>query len=76
MNCLVVVHDDYLAVLCSITNKTQDMKQITETRVYISLLPAFTSILSSSHIIYTDSILNSTLHNLHKTQPLVLKHTQ
>jgi len=33
---------------CVLTNNTQDMNQIARTRVYISLLPAYTSILFSS----------------------------
>ena len=50
MKILVVVQDEGRAVLCSFTNKTQDMNQIVGTRVYISLLPTKTSILFSSHI--------------------------
>jgi hypothetical protein len=55
---LVVVQDEGWAVLCSLTNKTQNMNQITGTRVYISILPAYTSILFSSRIKHTASILN------------------
>ena len=58
MRCLVVVQDEGRAVLCSLTNDTQDMYQIAGTRVYISLLPAYTSILFSSCIKHTASILN------------------
>jgi hypothetical protein len=58
MKCLVVVQDEGWAILCSLTNETQDMNQIAGTRVYISLLPAFTSILFSSRIERTACILN------------------
>jgi len=59
MKCLVVGQDEGWAVLCSLTNKTQDMNQIAGTPVYISLLPASTSILLSSRIYQSASILNS-----------------
>jgi hypothetical protein len=77
MKCLVVVQDEGWAVLCSLTKGTQDMNQIAATRVYISLLPAFTSILFSSRIYHTASILKSRdTCDLHKTTPLVPKHTR
>ena len=77
MKCLVVVQDAGWAGLCSLTNETQDMNQIAGTRVYISLLPAFTSILFSSGICHTACILNSLdTCDLHKTTPLVPKHTR
>ena len=77
MRCLVVLQDEGWAVLCSLTNKTHKLNQeIAGTRVYISRLPAYTSILFSSRIIHTDSILISTSRDLHKTTPLVPKHTQ
>jgi hypothetical protein len=49
------MEDEGWAALCSLTNKTQDMNQIAGTRVYISLLPAYTLMLSSSGIKYTTS---------------------
>jgi len=77
MRCLVVLKDEGWAVLCSLTNKPHKLNQeIAGTRVYISLLPAYTSFLVSSRIIHTDSILISTSHDLHKTTPLVAEHTQ
>ena len=54
----MVVQDEGWAVLCSLIKKTQDMNQIAGTRVYIYLLPAYTSILFSSQIEHTASILN------------------
>jgi len=50
---MVVVPDSGWAVICSLTNKTQDMNQIAETRVYISLLPAYSSNLFWSRIKHT-----------------------
>jgi hypothetical protein len=50
MKCLVVVQDEGWAILCSLTNETQDVTQIAVTGVFISLLPALTSVLFSSHI--------------------------
>jgi len=58
MRCLAVVQDEGWAGLCSLTKNTQNMNQIAGTRVYISLLPAYTSILFSSHIKHTANILN------------------
>ena len=54
----MVVQDDCWAILCSLTNKKKDMNQIAGTGVYISLLPAYTSILFSSSMKHTASILN------------------
>jgi hypothetical protein len=77
MRCLVVLQHEFWAVFYSLTNKTHKLNQdIAETRVYISLLPADTSILFSSHTIPTDSILISTLCDLNQTTPLVAIHTQ
>ena len=77
MKCLVVVQDEGWAVLCSLTNETQDMNQIAGIQVYISLLPAFTSILYSFHRSHTACILNSLDKcDLHRTTPLVPQHTQ
>jgi len=53
MRCLVVGQDEGWAMMCSVTNKTQDMNQIAETRVYISFLPDFSSILFSAHVNHT-----------------------
>jgi hypothetical protein len=50
MKCPVVVQDEGWAILCSLTNETQDMNQFAATPVYISLLLFFTSILFASHI--------------------------
>jgi len=73
----VVLHDECWAVWCSLTNKTHKMNQeIAGTGVYISCLPAYTSFLFSSRIRHTDSILLSTSRDLHKTTPLVPKHTR
>jgi hypothetical protein len=73
----VVLQDKGWAVLCSLTNNTHKLNQeIAGTRVYISVLPAYTSFLFSSRIIHTDSILLSTSRDLHKTTPLIPKHTQ
>jgi len=58
MKCLVVEQDQCWAVLCWLTNKTQDINQIAATGVYNSRLPAYTSILFSSRIQHTGSILN------------------
>ena len=68
MMCLVVMQDKGWAVLCSLTNKTQYMNQIVETRVYISILPTYTSILFSFHIKHTTS--NST----HSQHPELSRH--
>jgi len=73
----VVLQDQGWGVLCLLTNKTAKLNQeIAGTRVYISRLPAYTSILFSSGMIHTDSILISTSRDLHKTTPLVPKHTR
>ena len=58
MRCLVVVQDEGWADLCLLTNTMQDMNQIAGTRVYLFLLPAYSSIPFTSHIKYTASILN------------------
>jgi len=50
VRCSVVVQYEGCAVLYSLTNRTQDMYQIAGTRVYISLLPAYTSILFCSRL--------------------------
>jgi hypothetical protein len=55
MRCLIVVQDEGWAVLRSLTNNTQDMNQIARTRVYISLLPTYTSIIFSSCLEHTSS---------------------
>jgi len=68
MKGLVVVQDEGWAVLCSLTNKTQNMNQITGTQVYISLLPAYTSILFSSHIKHTAS------NQTHRQHPELSRH--
>jgi hypothetical protein len=76
MRCLVVLQDECWAVLCSLTNKAHILnEEIAGTRVYISLLPAYTSILFSSRIIPNDRILISTSHDLPKTTPLIPKYT-
>ena len=49
MKCLFIVEDAGWAVLCSLTNKTQDINQIPGILVYLSLLPAVTSMFFSSH---------------------------
>ena len=49
----MVVQDEGCAMWCSLTNKTQDMNQIAGTRVYISHLPTYTSILFSFRIKHT-----------------------
>jgi hypothetical protein len=77
MKCLLVVQDEGWASLCSLTSETQNMNQIAGTGVYISLLPAFTFILFSSRIYRTASILDSLdTRDLHKTSPLIPKHTR
>jgi hypothetical protein len=58
ISCLVVLEDKGWAALCSLTNNRQDMNQIPGTQVYISVLPAYTSILFSTHIKHTDIIPN------------------
>jgi hypothetical protein len=55
MQCLVGVQDEGWAVLCPLTNKTQNMNQIAESRVYISILHAHTSLFFSSRIKHTAS---------------------
>jgi hypothetical protein len=55
MRCVMVVQDEGWAVLCPLPNNMQDINQIAGTRVYISLLPAYTSILFSSRIEHTTS---------------------
>ena len=73
----LVLQDKGWAVLCSLTNKTHKLNQeIAGTRVYISLLPTYTSFPFSSRIKHTDSILISTSRDLQKTTPLVPKHTR
>jgi len=47
MKCLVVVQVEGCAVLSSLTNEVRDMDQMAGTRVYITPLPDFTSILFS-----------------------------
>jgi hypothetical protein len=59
MKSLVVVQHEWSAILCSLTNETQDMNQIAETQANISLLPACTSSIFSSRILHSASILNS-----------------
>ena len=77
MRCLVVVQGEGWAVVFSLTNKTHKLnKEIAGTQVYISLLPVCTFFLFSSRIIHTDSILILTSRDLHKTTPLVPKHTR
>jgi len=75
MRCLVVLPDEGSAVLSSLTNKTNKFTQeIAGTRVYISLLPAYTSFLFSSCIIQTSSILISTSREWYK-KPLSFQNT-
>jgi len=62
MRCVVVVEDKGLAVLCSLTNKMQDMNQIAWNEVYISLLPGYTSILSFTHSKHTTSTYTNCQH--------------
>jgi hypothetical protein len=76
MQCLGFVQEQGWAILCSLTNKTQDMNQTAGTEVFISLLPAFTSILFCSRVIHTNSTLNSISREWHKTPPLVPKRTR
>ena len=52
------MHDEGGAILCSLANKTQHINQIAGTRLYIFLLPTYTSILFSSRMKHTASILN------------------
>jgi hypothetical protein len=67
MRCLVVLHDESWAVMCSLTNKTyKSNKEITGTPVYISLLPKYNSCIFSSRIIYIDRILILISQDLHK----------
>jgi hypothetical protein len=63
IRCLVVVQVEGLPILCSLTNDRYDMNQIAGTRVYISLLPANTSIICSFHITYTGSIVTALSSN-------------
>jgi hypothetical protein len=73
----VVQQDEGWAVLCSLTNKTQNLnEEIAGAQVYISLLPAYTSVLCFSRMIHTDSILISTSRELQKISPLVPKHNR
>jgi hypothetical protein len=58
MKYLMVVHDEGWAVLCALTNKTQEMNQIAGNRVYISLSPVCSSINTPPAITHTASILN------------------
>jgi hypothetical protein len=58
MRCLSVVLDEGQPDLGSIPNKKQHMNRIVATGVYISILPAYTSILFSSCHMHTTSILN------------------
>jgi hypothetical protein len=44
MRCLVIVDNEGWAVLCTLTNKTQDINKIAGTQVYISLIPTYLSI--------------------------------
>jgi hypothetical protein len=77
MRCQMDLQDDCWAVLSLLTNKTHKLSyEIAGTRVYISLLPTYTSILFSSCIIHTDSILILTSRDLHKTTPLIPKHAE
>jgi hypothetical protein len=73
----VVLQDESWAFLCSLPDKAHKLNQeITATEVYISHLPAYTSFLISSRIIHANCILMSTSFDLHKTMPLVPKHTR
>jgi hypothetical protein len=65
MRCLVVVQDEGWAVLCSLTNKMQNMNHIAGTRVYISLISAYTSITFSSCITHTGSNYTHCQHPEH-----------
>jgi len=65
MWCLVVVQDEGWAKLCSLTNNTPDLNQIAGTRVYISLLPAYTFILCTSCIEHNAS---TEIHRRHPEQ--------
>ena len=77
MTCLVVLQDDGWAIWTLLTNKTRKLNQeIAHTRVYISLLPAYTSFPISSRIIHTNSILISTSCDLYKSMPLDPKHAR
>jgi len=65
------------ADLWSINNKTRDIDQIAGTRVYITNLPAYTSIRFSQ--VFNTPPASSTLsisHHLHNTIPLVPNHTR
>jgi len=73
----MIGQDEHWAVLCSLTNKTHQLNQeIAGMQVYVSLVPANTSYLFSFRNMHTASILISTLRRLHKTTPLIPKHTQ
>jgi len=77
MRCLVVLQEEAWAVFCMLTNNTPKLNQeLAATREYISLLPAYTFFLFSTHFIYTESILILTSHDLHKTTPYVSKHAR
>jgi hypothetical protein len=72
-----VLQDEGWAVLCLLTNKSHKLNpEIARPRVYIYLLPAYTTFLYSFCIILTDSIPIFTSRDLQKTTPLVPKHTQ
>jgi hypothetical protein len=73
----VNLQDEAWAVLYSLTNTMQKLNQeMAGTREYISLLPTYTPLVCFSQIVYNANILVSTLHDLHKTKPLVPKHTR
>jgi len=84
MRCLVVVQDDGWAVLCALTQKTQDMNQITGTGVYISCLHLHSLFFPPTPPFSFLPIWNtppaswtiSTSRDLHRTMPLVPKHSQ
>jgi len=68
MRCLLVVQDEGWAVLCSLTNNMQDMNQSAGTRVYISLPPAYTSILVSSRLHLDSLFFSYWTHHQHPEQ--------
>jgi hypothetical protein len=53
------VQDEGWTVLYSLTNKMQVVHQIAGTRVYLSLLPTYTSIIILTCIKHTGSILDN-----------------
>jgi hypothetical protein len=59
MNRMVGMKDEGWAIIYSLANTTQNMNQTAGTRVYISLLLAYTSVPFSSCISHNASILNS-----------------